>query len=209
MPLLDRRQAILKVGACLGGIALVGAERLAAAMDRAGATAQDSRGARGAGFSAAQVALLDEIAETILPETKTPGAKAAHTGAFMAFMVTDAYSSADRQVFLDGMRDVDMAMLRAHKVSFVDATSPQRLALLTALDIEQKRVMDDRIAPGSGDSSERRQVHYFRMMKELAMLGFFTSSVGCTQVLRYVETPGRYDPCMPYTAGEPAWTPHA
>ena len=51
--------------------------------------------------------------------------------------------------------------------------------------------------------------HYFRMMKELALLGYFTSEIGCTQAQRYVESPGRYDPCVPYTPGEKAWAPHA
>ena len=62
--------------------------------------------AQGVGaFTAADVALLDEIAETILPETSTPGAKAAKTGAFMALMVTDVYTRArsDRS-FGDGLR---------------------------------------------------------------------------------------------------------
>ena len=61
--------------------------------------------AQGVGiFTAADVALLDEIAETILPETSTPGAKAAKTGAFMALMVTEAYTDANQQVFRDGLR---------------------------------------------------------------------------------------------------------
>jgi len=47
------------------------------------------------------------------------------------------------------------------------------------------------------------------MMKELALLGYFTSKIGCTQALRYVEAPGRFDPCLPYTPGEPAWASHA
>jgi hypothetical protein len=51
--------------------------------------------------------------------------------------------------------------------------------------------------------------HYFRMMKELALLGYFTSEIGCTQAQRYVETPGRFDPCVPYAPGEKAWAPHA
>jgi Gluconate 2-dehydrogenase subunit 3 len=51
--------------------------------------------------------------------------------------------------------------------------------------------------------------HYFRMMKELALLGYFTSEVGCTQAMRYIESPGRFDPCIPYTPGEPAWAAHA
>ena len=45
--------------------------------------------------------------------------------------------------------------------------------------------------------------HYFRMMKELALLGFFTSEVGCTKALRYIESPGRYDPCAPHRPGDP------
>jgi hypothetical protein len=51
--------------------------------------------------------------------------------------------------------------------------------------------------------------HYFRMMKELALLGFFTSEVGMTKAMRYVESPGRFDPCLPYKAGEKAWAGHA
>ena len=51
--------------------------------------------------------------------------------------------------------------------------------------------------------------HYFRMMKELAIVGYFTSEIGCTQALRYVESPGRFDPCVPYAPGEKAWAGHA
>jgi len=47
------------------------------------------------------------------------------------------------------------------------------------------------------------------MMKELALLGYFTSEIGYTKAMRYVESPGRFDPCTPYTKGEPAWAPHA
>ncbi|MGH7602926.1 MAG: gluconate 2-dehydrogenase subunit 3 family protein, partial [Gemmatimonadaceae bacterium] len=51
--------------------------------------------------------------------------------------------------------------------------------------------------------------HYFRMMKELALLGYFTSEIGCTVAQRYAETPGAYNPCAPYTPGEKSWAPHA
>ena len=72
--------------------------------------------AQGVGaFTAADVALLDEIADTILPETSTPGAKAASTGAFMALMVTDVYTDANQQVFRDGMTALDAACRAAHQ----------------------------------------------------------------------------------------------
>ena len=163
--LLNRREAIRRVGALLGGAAFVGGSGLIAAVENANAAAEPTTGV----FSTQQIAFLDEIAETILPETKTPGAKAAHTGAFMARMVADCYAPAERNIFREGMRKVDDAMMKANSVSFMAATPAQRLALL----------------------------------------GYFTSEIGCTQALRYVESPGRFDPCLPYSPGQPAWAAHA
>jgi hypothetical protein len=230
---INRREAIRRVSALLGGVVFVGGSDLLAAVENAGSAAPSAPGK----FSAQDVAFLDEIAETILPETKTPGAKAAKTGAFMALMVTDCYSPAEQKAFMDGMRKVDEAARKASNVAFLAATPAQRLAVLTALDQEQKRVMDAREAADrkrkglspvvGGDATvakaenvpgtpvvtqeppSREPAHYFRMMKELALLGFFTSKIGCTEALRYVEAPGRFDPCIPYKPGEPAWASHA
>jgi hypothetical protein len=227
--LINRREAILRVSALLGGAAFAGGTGLLAAYEKASLPVAGSPGE----FTAEDIAFLDEIAETILPETKTPGAKAAKTGAFMALMVTDSYSPAERKIFREGMRRVDDAARKANDVAFMQATPEQRTAVLTALDHEQKRVMDAREAaerrkkglepltaaeaaakpqPGGavreGDTV-KQPTHYFRMMKELALLGYFTSEIGCTRAMRYVESPGRFDPCIPYTPGEPAWAAHA
>src|SRR5260221_3092480 len=134
---INRGEAIRRVSALLGGVAFVGGSDLLAAAEKAGSAAARAPGK----FSAQDVAFLDEIAETILPETKTPGAKAAKTGAFMALMVTDSYSDAEQAVFRAGMRRVDDAAKKANNVSFMEATPQQRLAVLTRLDEEQKCVM--------------------------------------------------------------------
>jgi Gluconate 2-dehydrogenase subunit 3 len=217
---LTRREVIRRVSALLGGVAFVGGNGLLAAIEKHSIAPASVPGK----FTAQNIVLLDEIAETILPATKTPGAKAAKTGAFIALMVTDCYSPADQKVFFEGMQKVNEAALKANQVSFMDATPAQRLAVLSVLDHEQKSVMDAREAadrkrkglaplPGSGAVAPEADIqlphHYFRMMKELTLLGFFTSEIGCTQVLRYVETPGRFDPCIPFTAGQPAWAAHA
>jgi hypothetical protein len=213
--LIDRREVIRRVSALLGGVAFVGGRGLLAAVEKASSAVAGTPGK----FSAEDIAFLDEIAETILPATKTPGAKAAKTGAFMALMVTDSYSPAEQRIFREGMRKIDDATKKTNKVSFMAATPQQRLAVLTALDHEQKRVMDARLAPlrlgeaaaagGGSQASIKEPAHHFRMMKELALLGYFTSQIGCTRALRYVEVPGRFDPCIPYTPGEPAWASHA
>lgn len=208
---ISRREAILRVSALLGGAAFTGGSGLLGACERARHAVQDSSPGE---FTAQDIAFLDEIAETILPATKTPGAKAAKTGAFMALMVTDSYSLAEREIFCDGMRRVEAAMRKAHGVSFMQATPQQRTALLITLDREQKRAMDvhekvTEAREAAATIEHPAPAHYFRMMKELALLGYFTSEIGCTQATRYVETPGRFDACIPYAAGEPAWAAHA
>ena len=179
----------------LGGFAFAGSGLLDA-VEKAHARAARVTASRAqvGTFTAQDIALLDEVAETILPETKTPGAKAARVGAFMALMVTDTYEDAHQAIFRDGMRKLNEA-------SFLTVTPAQRLAQLEQLDREQKAYMDarERGAPP----------HYFRLMKELALLGYFTSEIGCTQAMRYRETPARFDPCVPYTPGETTWAAHA
>ncbi len=210
---ISRRDAIRLVTGLLGGAAIAGSDYvLAYSFDESLLSRTMVQGA--GAFTAADVALLDEIAETILPETATPGAKAAKTGAFMALMVTGAYTEEQRQVFMDGVRQVNLASLRNHGTDFMTASAAQRLAVVEALDREQKAAMDARLpepvnrapaAPAAPDEP----AHYFRMMKELALLGFFTSEIGCTKALRYVEAPGRYDPCAPLAPGDRSWAGHA
>lgn len=212
-PGLTRREAVQRVTAALGGAALAGGDRLLAFSFDGGAA--DAAMAQGAGpFTAADVALLDEIAETLLPETSTPGAKAAKTGAFMALMVTSTYTDRDQQVFRDGLRRLDEACRHAHAVGFMQASPAQRLSLIEALDREQKTATEERAsAPRSrapaAEPAGDRPPHYFRLMKELALLGYFTSEIGCTRAMRYSETPGRFDPCAPLAPGDTSWASHA
>jgi hypothetical protein len=239
---IDRREAIRRVSMLLGGVALVGGRPLLAAAERDAHVRAASLAESGVGvgpFTTADIALLDEIADTILPATKTPGAKAAKVGAFMALMVTDTYDAGDQQVFRDGMSTIDEESRKANGVTFRKATARQRLALLQRLDREQKAHMDAReVAQNARDKDPNKKAeayvpdqrkemapapgvnpaaaitadsptHYFRMMKELTLLGYFTSEIGCTQAQRYVESPGRFDPCVPYKRGTPAWAPHA
>ena len=225
---IHRREAIRRVGLMLGGVTFVGGSALLTACERQRPTTNNTSIGE---FTPQDIAFLDEVAETMLPETKTPGAKAAKTGAFMALMVTDTYEPKDQQIFREGMIKLNDACREANGVGFMTATPQQRLALLEQLDREQKTYTDARdaarresrataeehlpdqrqeAAPGTPTAiTADAPAHYFRMMKELALLGYFTSEIGYTQAQRYVESPGRFDPCVPYTPGEKAWAPHA
>ncbi|HEL4297291.1 MULTISPECIES: gluconate 2-dehydrogenase subunit 3 family protein [Stenotrophomonas] len=188
---MDRRELLKMIvaatGAAMVGLpALVQGKALAAGVMPA--------------FSDADIALLDEIAETILPRTKTPGAKDAGAGRFMATFVTDCYTARQQATFRAGLADIDARS----GARFASLTPDARTTLLRTLDAEAKARTAEVTETGTPEEGEAMP-HYFTMLKQLAIFGFFTSKVGATEVLHYVAVPGRYDGDLAYVAGTPAW----
>lgn len=163
-------------------------------------------------FSAEEIALLDEIGETIIPATDVPGAKAVGIGAFIAMMITDCYYPKEQAAFREGLRGLPAAFEAKYHEKFLDGSAANRTAFLNTLDEEQKAVTAkqaerEKFVHENASTEESNEPvedvpHYFRMMKELTILGYFTSEIGSTQVLGWVEVPGRYDGNMPYKKGD-------
>jgi len=204
---MERRE-LLKMIALATGSAVIGGEFLLSGC-------KNNNAGNGITFSADDIALLDEVAETILPKTNTPGAKDAKVGEYMKVMVTDCYTAENQKTFYDGIKQLDDACDKMHKVGFMKATPEQRKSLLEALDKEAKAFQK---AKSEKEKELREKAnkehdkkfdfapnHYFTMMKQLTLSGYFTSEVGATKALRYLAVPGKFDGCAPYTKGEKAW----
>jgi len=181
---MDRRE-LLKLVAAATGCAMIGMPRLIYGYDQPAPEPHND-------FTADEVAKLDEIAETIIPRTDTPGAKDAGCGLFMAQFVTDCYSPEEQATFRAGLADIDT---RTHG-RFMQMKPGERTELFRTLHAELKAAASEGTAP---------KPHYFTMLKQLTLFAFFTSEVGATKVLRYVPIPGRYDGDVPYEPGMPAW----
>src|SRR6476469_6656966 len=93
---MERRDAVKYIGILLGGT-VIGADAFLS-----GCKTKTAEGSNRE-FSTDDIAYLNEIGETILPQTSTPGAKAANVGAFMTVMVNDCYEEGDQKVFREGM----------------------------------------------------------------------------------------------------------
>lgn len=202
---LSRREALRRALALLGG-ALIGGPALLAACSRAPSPA--AAAAASTLFDADERALMDDIADTILPDTATPGARAAQVGPFMAMMVADCYAPRLQAGFKAGLAEVDRRARAAHGSGFHGLAAAERLALLVALEQEQQaagRLPQETRAQRLGLDEEVPAS--MRMFKELTLLGYFTSEIGCTQAQRYIAVPGHYDPCAPYHPGDRAWAP--
>src|SRR5260221_8353668 len=205
---MNRRDAIGRVALIMGG-AVIGADFFLSGCKPTAATQVSDL------FDTNHVAFLNEVADTILPTTSSPGAKAANVGQFMAVMVRDCYTPQNQKTFLEGVKKLDDASQKQYSSKFMDLTPQQRTDLLVALDKEQKdftakrnKDMEADMLKHKGDAKYKAPDmpnHYFRMMKELTLLGYFTSEIGATKALRYIAVPGHYDGNVPYKKGDKAW----
>jgi len=193
---MERRE-LLKMIAAATGATMVGLPALV--YGQAPAAGTDSA------FSTADIATLDETAETILPRTGTPGAKDAGVGRFMARFVSDCYTPGEQARFRAGLADID----KRAGGRFVSLAPQARTELLRKLDAEARQHASARKGAGvtgtGAAEAAAAMPHSFTMIKQLALFGFFTSKVAATEVLQYVAVPGRYDGDVAYKPGTPAW----
>jgi len=184
---MERRELLKMVALATGGLVIGGEFFLA------GCKSKDAEVA-GTAFSADNIAFLDEVAETIIPKTTTAGAKEAEVGKFMTVMVNDCYEEADQKIFHEGMKKLDEDCNKMHGHSFMKAEPAHRKELLTSLDKEAKEYMKNK--------KKEDPNHYFLMMKQLTLLGYFTSKPGLEQNFNYQAVPAKYDGAMPYKKGD-------
>jgi len=189
---MNRRDALCRLMILSGGIMLSSTSWLQAA-----ASTNKIRSS----LTAADIPLLDEIGETILPATTTaPGAKASKIGAYMVAMVNDCFNKAHRTTFIEGLNTLDKTCQEKFKKAFLQLTKEQKKVFLKQLDTESKLPLKS-VANKVPSFKE----HYFTILKQLTISGYFSSEVGATKALRYVAIPGRYEGCKVIKAGDRPW----
>lgn len=204
---MDRRELLKMVALVTGGVVIGGEVFLS------GCTAG---GKADIGFSPENIALLDEVAETIIPATSTPGAKAAKVGEFMKVWVTDCYTTEQQDAFSKGIQSLEEACKKANGKSFMECTPKQRHDFLVGLEKEAQefnKTVDEKDKPRRDELEKKGRrydfvpspPHYYTMMKQMTLTGFFTSKTGMTETLRHIPVPGKYDGAFPYAKGDKAW----
>lgn len=180
---MNRRDALKSVVLMMGGT-MVGATAVLTGC------APESQ-IEGLNFSPEDVAFLDEVGDTIIPTTDTPGAKAAGIGSFIMMMVKDTYDAENQGAFVSGINSMRSSFKSDNGKSFEEGSVEERTAFLNQMK-EQAQ---------AGEESAK----VINMLKDLTILGYFSSEIGATQALNYVEVPGRYDGCIPYEKGDKAY----
>lgn len=147
-------------------------------------------------FSTEQKHFFDIIADIILPETDSPGAKEAKVGALIVIMLEDCYSVEDRNKIIQSLQEIEKLGTQSFNKPFTSLAPDQQTKLIENLDQEAYTLASD----------DRKNIHDgYRIIKELTLLGYFTSEPGATQALNYIMAPGRFEGCVDLKPGQKAW----
>lgn len=191
---ISRREALRRVGVLLGGA--VSAPTVAGVLS--GCERDTGTGWTPTALSAEQNEMVDTISEIIIPATDTPGASAANVNRFIDAMVGESYLPENRDRFLSGLEDVNARAQDTFDASFVDCTSEQQRELVGTLD---KETFGEEAGEYDPDSPP-----FFRMLKELVIVGYYTSEIGATEELKTNLVPGYYDGDVPYEEIGRSWS---
>jgi hypothetical protein len=180
---MNRREALILIAAGLGETIFGGRRMLAGMTDTAAA------GAAGE-LSSADLVLLGAVADTLLPATAdSGGAKAANVAGFIREAVRDFYDPDEQATFLAGLVRLQLeCRQRFSGRGYPELIPAERDEVLMSLE------------------GARPQPEYYRMIKQLTILGYFSSEVGATQAMNHVAVPGRFDGIVAIPPGTKAWS---
>lgn len=139
--------------------------------------------------------MIAEVAEMIIPKTDTAGAREAGVPAFIELMLRDCYLKPEQLSFAEGVEELQ-------KAGFLTKTEAEKTALLRKVEQDTKELMKAYAVQQSkmGDNEDRelmktqlKGLPFWRLMKELTLLGYFTSEVGIKGSFEYVPIPGKLE----------------
>jgi hypothetical protein len=189
---MNRRNAIKKAAILLGGAF---STPTLMAMSRWEQSPTLATGGSNFGLTDIQRKIVAEVAEMIIPKTTTAGAKDAGVPAFIEMMLKDCYAQPEHLSFMEGI-------VALEQDKFLDMDAPTRTARLKKLEADTKNTMKLREVKQtkSGDNDDKEEMKaapkglpFWRLVKELTLLGYFTSEVGLRDSYEYVQIPSKFE----------------
>lgn len=126
--------------------------------------------------------LLGEVADTIIPETTTAGAKSANVPQFISKVFQDIYTEEEQTSFVNALKMVDDKAKEKMGDSFTNLSPEKRAELFNQIKNPEDKG--------------------FLAMYQLILYGYLTSEKGMKSSFRYTPVPGKYIGDIPYKKGD-------
>lgn len=198
---MNRREAIQRTAMALG-YAVTG-PALAGVLN--GCKAKPDVSFKPVFFTNEQAATIAELTEIIIPKTDTPGAKDAGVPGFIDSMLKEVYSKEDQDKFIAGLTEFEAEAEKEYGDVFASCTRENQVALFKKHHDAAVSAMGSGGPTGWWNTGGGADKPFVIKVKELTLLGFFTSEPGATQVLQYNQIPGPFQGCVPLSQVGKAW----
>lgn len=145
--------------------------------------------------------LIAELAETIIPETDTVGAKQAGVSLYILNFVNDCLSERDKRTFFSGLVDIETYSNKQYSQSFLKCSGADRVEVLKYFQRTStfKNPFFNKVKRRLFGQS------FFEIIKDLTVKGYCVSKAGATEALEYDPIPGEYFPCVPIRDDQRSW----
>jgi len=170
---MNRRELIKNIALVSGGL-FVGSNFLLSSCKREDAGSLT--------LSTEMLALLSEVAETIIPETETAGAKTTKVAEFIGVVFQDIYSEEEQKKFVAALTKINDKAKEKHGVEFAKLNNSQRAEVF--------------------NESKNREDKGFLAMYQIVLFSYLTSEKGLKASFRYTPVPGKYIGDIPYKKGD-------
>ena len=152
-------------------------------------------------FLDAHEALIADLAETIIPGTDTPGAKAAMAHITVISLIRQTADRKTQNIFIDGLKDVESYSSGHYNKPFTALTATQQQEIVGHFRDAGKNY------GGMIGKLKNKFIgkSFFHILKEYSTIAFCTSKPGATQTLAYDFIPGAYRACVPLLPGQKSW----
>ena len=198
---MNRREALKRTSLVLGYA--ISTPVVAAFLN--GCKAQPELNYKPVFFTEDEARIVAEIAEIILPRTDTPGAKDVGVPGFIDALIAEVYLPAEQMDFRKGLAGISDEARKSYGNAFLDCTPEQQTDLIKTLNNKALEGSVKGAAQGWWNAGTAQERPFILKIKELTLLGFFTSEPGATQVLQYKQVPGPFKGCVPLAEVGKAW----
>ena len=179
---MNRREALKSVSIILG-TSIIGAEAFLTACVNSNSSFS---------LSADDLILLNEIGETILPKSDTPGAREADVADFMNTIVADFYSSTEQKTFKSGIKQINKMSYDQFNSDFTSLTNENRNTLIMDLEKQAQKHY----------SANETTEHFYIMIKQLTIWGYLSSEVTAKQAFIFAPLIEKYQGSIDYGKGD-------
>ncbi len=189
---ISRREALHKTALALG--TAVSAPTFMAFLN--GCTPKPNLNWKPKFFTEEQANIITEISEIILPKTDTPGAKELGVPQFIEDIIALCSDKEVQKKFVLGLENLENDIENQYGKSFSSIDSKYKQEVVANLNASLR----------NSDSKLTDILFFYRKLKEITILGYFTTEVGATQVLQYKAIPTDYKGCISVEeAGGKSW----